>query len=281
MSRHNQLDLFSANQFRVASGRMQLLLLEHPFFSLQSRSRDMSAYSYTSNDGLLTLKVEPSTKGRATMRDSDFLCYLQAKLVAMKQEGRLNTDNPKILVEAAEFLQFAHRGDSGASYKNLRDMLDRLGGTKLSIYTRDKAGRIEMEEHTTWIDPEWRGVREMDNNVLLTFEVKPREWLVQRVREADHYLSIPRRFFNIRSDTHRRYWQIGRMHAKCAKPFLISWEKFFNKVGSNQPFAKFRSKLRKEIRDNGGTLRILEYTVAECDDRRRIAILSEAETPTL
>ena len=267
-----QFQLLAANQFAISSGKMQLAMLEHPFFSIGSRAKDMSIYKYESNDGQLDLMIKPSGAGRATIRDSDFIVYLMAKLVMMKELGQLDSDTPLITVEASEFLQFANRGDSGQSYKNLREMLDRLGGTTYTLTTKRENGRIQNIENTTWIDHEWKAVRELKNKELITFNVRPRAWWVKTIRESNDYLTVPKEFFSIPHDLHRRYWQIGRMHANKNKPFLISWEKFYNKVGSATDFVVFRSRLRKTIKDKG-SVTVLGYVITETEDKRNLQII--------
>lgn len=272
-----QLILSFASEFPISAGKMGLLSLEHPFFALASRGKDMSTYTYQSNDGAFGLEISPGIEGRATIRDSDFIIFLVAKLVAMKQAGELNTDTPVIRVEATEFLEFSNRGDSGASYKNLRAMLRRLGGTNYA-FTETIQGKRSTTYDRTWIDPEIVTVREKKtkDRELITFEVKPRAWWVRTIRESNQYLTVPKDFFTIKHDLERRYWQIGRMHASANKPFLISWEKFYNKVGSSTSFSIFRSRLRKAIKDNG-SVRVLNYVITEADDKRNVRIVGVSE----
>ncbi len=263
---NEQMAFALASHFPISAGKMGLLSLEHPFFALANK--DMSVYKYESNDGTFGLEISPGIEGRATIKDCDFIIYLIAKLVAMKKAGELNTDTPVIHVEASEFLNFAKRGDGGKNYKDLRAMLKRLGNTNYTITTKSKNGDKEETRNRTWIDPEWNSVREKQtkHRELITFEVRPREWWVRTIRETNQYLTVPQDFFTIRQALDRRYWQIARMHASSSKPFLISWEKFYNKIGSETPFDQFRSRLRRKMKLTG-SVQVLDYFITEVDGR--------------
>lgn len=268
---HPNLDLFITNGLiRIGAGKLSLDMLEHPMFSLQSRGRDMNTFRYESNDGMTTLEIRPSAKGRATMRDSDFIRFMMAKLVAMKDEGLLESDNVYIDVETSDFLDWACRGDGGRSYEAVRDMLDRLAGTFLTIENQRVADNKADIVNTSFIDNEWKATRETKNNLLLAFQVKPKPWLVRQIRESNRYLTISRLFFRIKLDLDRKFYDMARKHVTGT--FKISWELWHNKSGSYQKFPQFRSRIRKRMKEGGGSFNVLEYEFSESEDKRHLVI---------
>lgn len=265
-------DFFYASTFTISTGKLHLDMLEHPFFSLQSRGKDMSTFEYTSNDGSFSLKIVPSVKGRATMSDADLVAFIQAKLVKMKEDGELVTDEPVLAIEVTEFLEFTNRTKGGENYKSFKDMLVRLSGTFVEITRVDETGARLEEQRASVIKGEFTTVRSKDGDKPLSFIVQVNKWFVKPILESNRYLTIPREYFRLKKDTHKRYWHIARMHA--GGYFEISWEKFKNKVvgETNGTLTKFRSKIRKEMKDNGGVITVLDYVLKESEDKRKVII---------
>jgi len=269
-----QFSMIMVKDFQINSGKMGLNYLEHPFFSLKSKGKDMTKFVYVSNDGKTKIEIRPdSGYGRFTIRDADFVAFIQAKLVKMVKNNELHTNTPTLVVETIEFLEFCNRSKGGQSFYNIADMLRRLGGTIIES-TRDLDDSKEKKESTTIIDPEWQAVSEKVSDIngksqIIAFQIKCREWFVKPIRESNDYLTIPREYFRIKNDLHRRLWQIARMHCGYpGKEFSITWEKLYNKVGTRQSLTTFRSKLRKEIKDKGGKLDILKYAITQSKDKR-------------
>jgi len=262
-------DFFFASIFRVLVGKLQLDMLEHPFFTLQSRGHDMSTVEYESNDGSVKLRLAPSEKGRMTMRDSDFVAYLQAKLVKMKEEGRLNKLGPvNMVVEVTEFLEFANRDKGGANYANFKNMIIRLSGTRIEIEYPSKNNKPESVK--TILGSEWDGFRSKEDDMPLCFKITVNEWFVRPIIEDNRFLTMPREYFLIKKDLHKRFFQIARKHVGGV--FEISWEKFYNKVGTKDSLSKFRSKVRKEFKDGDGFLEIINFKFSESECKKKVII---------
>lgn len=271
-------DLFFASLFRIAAGKLQLEMLEHPFFSLQSRGRDMSTYRYLSNDGSFALRIAPSEQGRMTMKDADFVAYLQAKLVKMKEEGKLTQYGPvKMIVEVTEFLEFANREKGGANYANFKNMIIRLTGTRIEVERVEENSKPESV--TTILGSEWDSLRSKEGDIPICFRITINEWFVRPIIDDNRFLTMPRSYFRIKKDIHKRFFQIARMHASGV--FEISWEKFHNKVGTKEALSKFRSKLRKEFKDNDGFLEILNFKISESSCKKKVVIQTIKKTELL
>ena len=276
------VDMFHASLFRIYAGKLQLDMLEHPFFSLQSRGRDMSTLKYTSNDGLVSIEISPSRYGRATMKDSDFIAYLQAKLVKMREDGVLKDSRPvEMVVEVSEFLEFANRDKSGPNYKNFETMLYRVEGTRIKIsYTQvGSNGENNENDSTAIISNEWKMISSKKENMPLSFKIKINEWFVKPIVEGSRFLTIPRDYFLIKRDLHKRFYQISRKHANGF--FEISWTKFYNKIGTPEAFSKFRSKVRKEFKDNNGVLKIMSFEMSESECGKKVIIKSRKQKSVL
>jgi plasmid replication initiation protein len=264
-----QLEGFQASEFSIASGKMTLGYLEHPFFSLKTNAVDMSVLEYTANNGKMNIKISPSASGRMNIKDADFVIFLQAKLVQMKKEGVLTTTTPVITIDTYEFLSFCNRSLGGKSYSNMKNMLDRVSGTSIEITTSIDDDFLDIK-NTTMIDPEWEAVVEKKGQKgLLKFKVKCRSWFVEPILESEGYLTIDKAYFDIDKSTERRLWQIARKHAHTSK-FTISWAKFYNKVGVSATLSEFRSRLRAVMKKNDGLYVVQEYQIRENEGKTGI-----------
>jgi len=203
------------------------------------------------------------------MRDSDFVAYLQAKLVKMKEEGRLNKLGPvNMVVEVTEFLEFANRDKGGANYANFKNMIIRLSGTRIEIEYPSKNNKPESVK--TILGSEWDGFRSKEDDMPLCFKITVNEWFVRPIIEDNRFLTMPREYFLIKKDLHKRFFQIARKHVGGV--FEISWEKFYNKVGTKDSLSKFRSKVRKEFKDGDGFLEIINFKFSESECKKKVII---------
>jgi hypothetical protein len=267
-----QPDLFQTQSYDTPYGKMHIDFLAHPFFTLQINKPDMSTVEYQSNDGKIDMKLQPSGKGRATINDCDFVIFMQAKLVQMKKEGDLDSPNPVLEIDTAEFLEFSDRSDGAKSYEGIESMLDRLGGSKMRFSAYDAREDISDISNYTFIDPEWSAVSRGRTGSLLSFRVKCRDWFVRPIMESDRYLTIYDEYWDEKRPLIKRINQVLRKHAH-RNPWKVGWETFHKLVGTPQSLTVFRSRFRKELKDGGGVMVFMDtYSMTEVDDRKFLQV---------
>ena len=267
-----QPDLFQTQAYETPYGKMHIDFLAHPFFTLQTKKPDMSVVNYQSNDGKIEMELQPSGKGRATINDCDFVIFMQAKLVQMKKEGDLDSPNPVLEVDTAEFLEFSGRSDGTKGYEGIEDMLDRLGGSKMRFSAYDAREDISDINNYTFIDPEWSAVSRGRTGSLLSFRVKCREWFVRPIMASDRYLTIYDEYWHEKRPLIKRINQVLRKHAH-KNPWKVGRETFHKLVGTPQTLAVFRSRFRKELKDGGGFKLFMEtYSMTEDKDGKFLLV---------
>jgi plasmid replication initiation protein len=235
--RHQQQELFICEiADTVLKGDMASM--EHPIFSM-SKKPDMKVREYQS--GNITLTVEPSVRGIATIYDKDILIYAISKLMQAKNDGRPIMRH--VSFTAYDFLIFSNRMTNGNAYEALKDAMSRLDGTRLR--TNIKTGGVEKFEAFGLIDGA-RIKRSSDDGKVTEWGVTLSEWLFKAI-EAQEVLTLHQDYFRLKKPIERRVYEIARKHCGNQDNWSISVEKLHSKSGSQSPMKQFRYLLKNLI----------------------------------
>lgn len=226
--------------------------MELPLFAL--RGDDHSVFSWTSVDGDRFVEVAPSTRGRATQHDKDFLIFVISQMVRAMEDGRQDTRNQYCRFRVYDYLKATGRGTSGQDYIDVETALVRLQGT--SIRTNVKAGRRRIKKWFSLIAEvevvERTGKNDQGWPTSVQFRIS--DWLYSSVVER-HVLAINPAYFRIRSPIDRRLYELARKHCGKQEGYELAFDTLFAKLGSTDTSRKFKWRLLKGIK-------IPDYTVA-------------------
>lgn len=156
--RKHELDFFIADEVELSSLRDDVASMEHPFFALKGGDTKIRKYT----NGNITVMVEPTASGIATIFDKDIWIYAISKL----QEA-MNNNEPisrTICFTPYDFFVTTNKEIGGRTYNELEKALKRLSGTRITtniIYSDDKqestgfglidSWRIVEEKKVNWI----------------------------------------------------------------------------------------------------------------------------------
>lgn len=224
--------------------------MEFPFFSLSKRP-DLEIRRYEDHNGN-SLEITPSVKGLPTIYDKDFLIYAVSQVM-----HRLNSGEPvsrRLILYAADMLEFANRTKGGKDYKTIEDALLRLSGCRIKtnirtgdIYQTSIFGLIEQGDL----------IRKYGfNGRLQHVEVTLSEWLWNAI-EARQVLTLHPDYFRLRQPLERRIYEIARKHCGRQMEWRISLDLLHLRSGSKSRLREFRRLLRKLIAHG----ELLDYAV--------------------
>lgn len=124
-NKDRQLDFFAAD-IVDAIPKDDIASMERPLFALKPGDHTVRRYN---RDGL-SIEVQPSIKGLATIHDKDIWIYCISQLVESMNRGRQDTCRV-VRFTAYDFLKATNRGTSGRSYERFGAALERLRGTSI------------------------------------------------------------------------------------------------------------------------------------------------------
>lgn len=205
--------------------------MEHPIFSLSTKpDRRTRVYE----NGGVTVEVQPSAKGLATIHDRDILIYCISQAISALNDGKQIAKTVRF--HPHDFLKSTNRMTNGNGYKGFKDALERLRGTTVStnIETGGKAtytlfGLIESAEIKTH---EGSGRTDIAEIVLS-------DWIFRAI-ETKEVLTLNRQYFRLRSPLQRRLYELARKHCGRQTSWKIGIEKLQQKTGSNSSQKEFR-----------------------------------------
>jgi plasmid replication initiation protein len=252
--RHDNRDFFSLD-LPVTAHKDDIASMEHPIFTL-STVPDTRAQTYQSGGN--TLKIIPSSIGRATVFDKDILIYCISQLVARKNRGL--PIGPEVQLTARDLMMATNRATNDLGYKRLEAALQRLRGT--TIQTDILTGGVS---HTVGF-----GLLEMYDIVrrpaitgrMVGLKLKISDWLFRAI-EGLEVLTIHEDYFRLRRPLERRLYEIARKHCGAQKQWVVSLDLLFRKTGSAGSLIRFRFNLAKIA--EGGHLPEYDYALGEND----------------
>ena len=239
--------------------------MAYPFFAL-SKNPDREERRYEDHHGN-TLEITPSVRGLPTIYDKDFLIY--AVSLVMDRLNRGETASRRIVMHAADMLEFANRTKSGRDYKAVEDALMRLSGCR--IKTNIRTGDTVQTDIFGMIDSGSMVRKFGFDGRLQRVEVTLSEWLWNAI-EARQVLTLHPHYFRLRQPLERRIYEIVRKFCGRKAEWRISLALLHQKSGSRGNLRLFRQAVRKLA----GQGDLLDYAVV-FDGRRDIAIFRRQE----
>jgi plasmid replication initiation protein len=240
--KHKQLEFFIADEVDVSTFRDEMASMEHPFFAL--KGGDIKIRKYT--NGNVTVIIEPTARGIATIFDKDIWIYVISKL----QEA-INNNQPisrTVAFTPYDFFVMTNREIGGRTYKELEKALSRLKGTVIKtniVYSKEKQETIEFG-----LIDSWRIVEEHKGKLEIGMvEVTLPDWLYQAITKTK-VLQISPDYFRIRKAIDRRLYEIARKHCGNQYEFVISLEKLYAKAGSTAALSKFKFNIKQLAKTN-------------------------------
>jgi len=235
-NKHNQLELFLADEVEISTIRDEIASMEHPFFALKGGDTKDRIYK----NGNTTISITPTSAGIATIFDKDIWIYAISKLQNAINNG-LKVDR-KIYFTPYDFLMNTNRSTSGQAYKDLKKALSRLSGTRIKTnikHSEDKQETIEFG-----LIDSWRILEEKKGKVDIGMvEVVLPNWLFEAL-EKKKILKISMDYFRIRKAIDRRIYEIARKHCGYQYECEISLDKLHLKTGSTATKEKFKFNIK-------------------------------------
>lgn len=258
-----------------------LASMEVPLFSL-SKGRDLEQREY--RRGNRYLRVIPSSVGSATVYDKDLLLYISSQIVEQlnlnKAQGQDKPVSKTVVVYSTDFLTGTERGEGGASYDRIIDMLRRLRGTTIETNI-PTGGRVqttgfslidnykvlsEKKTKQTKRDKDGKVTEEKEGARVLSFTVTISDWLFEGLQTYE-VLTLDKSYFKLTSAIHRRLYEIARKHCGDQPMWKVNIDLLAEKIGFKRPRFKFRDELREAIRaDALPQYRLALDTMATPDD---------------
>ncbi|PHM51257.1 replication initiator protein A [Xenorhabdus sp. KK7.4] len=240
--KYTEAEFFIADEMEIIAFRDELASMEHPFFALKGGDTKIKEY----NNGNVTVTVTPSVDGMATIFDKDIWIYAISKLQqAMFEEKPISRI---IAFTPYDYLVSTNREIGGNTYKNLKESLRRLSGTRIEtnvIYSEEK----KKTENFGLID-KWHILEEKKGNLDIgMIEITLPDWLYQSVTKAK-VLKISNDYFRIRKAIDRRLYEIARKHCGYSEMFTIALEKLHLKSGSTALIKGFRHSVKQLSKTN-------------------------------
>lgn len=122
--------------------RVLMHMLKHPMFALKAGQMKDFSYRLMTKRGEIEIKVSPSSIGRATLSDRDFIVYALSIASVRKFHGL--TESPEISFPLTEFLSATRRCKCSSAYTEAEAAVQRLSGT--TYLTNLETGGIRETE---------------------------------------------------------------------------------------------------------------------------------------
>lgn len=240
--RKHELEFFIADEVELSSFRDEMASMEHPFFAMKGGDTKTRKYK----NGNITVTVEPTSSGMATIFDKDVWIYSISKL----QEAMNNNEeiSRTICFTPYDFLVTTNREIGGRTYNELEKSLKRLAGTRITtniVFSDEKQESIGFG-----LIDSWRIFEEKKGNLDIgMIEVTLPDWLYQALHKKK-MLKISPDYFRIRKAIDRRLYEIARKHCGNQGEFTISLEKLHLKTGSTALLKMFRHNIKQLAKAN-------------------------------
>ena len=239
--------------------------MEHPFFTL-SKKPDLETRRYEDRHGN-SIEISPHSLGLPTIYDKDVLIYAISHVMAQRNRGE--AVSRRIILYAADMLEFANRPLGGTQYRALDKALTRLRGC--TIKTNIKTGDIYQTEIFGLIERANFKRKYGWNGRLQHVEITLSEWLWNAI-EANQVLTLHPDYFRLRKPIERRIYEIARKHCGKQSSWQIGLALLKDKAGSKSPLFLFRQAVRKLTVEGD----LLDYRL-EYDRARDMAMFRRTE----
>ncbi|MCY4426183.1 MAG: replication initiator protein A, partial [Halieaceae bacterium] len=230
--------------------------LEFPFFSL-SKNPDLEIRRYEDRHGN-TLEIRPSVSGLPTIYDKDVLIFAISQIMDHLNRGK--QASRRIVIYAADMLEFANRTKGGKDYKALEESLFRLRGC--TIATNIRTGDMVQTSMFGLIEKGGFHRKYGTNGRLMYAEITLSEWLWNAI-EARQVLTLHPDYFRLRKPIERRIYEIARRHCGKQAEWQIGLGLLRQKCGAKTILKQFRQAIRRLV--NEGDL--LDYAVTFDSER--------------
>ena len=238
--RHPNRDFFLCDMFDYAI-KDDGASMEAPIFALTTK-KDLSTWSWKSKDGLRSVEVYPSVKGRATQHDKDVLIYVISQLTEGLNQNHPDARQRVVRFKVYDYLVTTNKTASGNEYQRLRESFERLRGT--SITTDIRTGGQRTQEGFGIIDS-WSIIEKSPTDErMIAVEITLSKWLFNAV-QAHEVLTINRDYFRLRKPLERRLYELARKHCGHQTMWSIGLELLQEKAGSKCNLREFRRMVRE------------------------------------
>jgi plasmid replication initiation protein len=240
--KHQQIELFLADEVEISTIRDEIASMEHPFFALKAGDTRVREYK----NGKTTVTIKPTVDGIATIFDKDIWIYAISKLQQVMNNGE-KVDR-KIYFTPYDFLVTTNREIGGKTYKDLEKALHRLKGTVIT--TNIKHNENKQETVSFGLIDSWRILEEKKGKLDIgMIEIVLPNWLFEAL-EKKQILKISMDYFRIRKAVDRRIYEIARKHCGNQYDCEISLQKLHLKTGSTASKAEFKRSIKKLSKEN-------------------------------
>lgn len=240
--RKNELEFFIADEVEIESFRDEMASMEHPFFALKGGDTKTRIYK----NGNVTVIVESTSSGMATIFDKDVWIYAISKLQERMNKGE--KISRVIAFTPYDFFVTTNRDNGGRNYELLKKALSRLKGTLIKtnvVYSEDKQETISFG-----LIDSWRIIEDKKGKLDIgMIEVTLPDWLYQALHKKK-MLKINPDYFRIRKAIDRRLYEIARKHCGNQGEFTIALEKLHLKTGSTALLKMFRHNIKQLAKAN-------------------------------
>lgn len=240
--RHPTADFFVIDVFDAAL-KDDLASMEHPLFALKAGDTRTRHYEHNGN----TLTVSPNVVGCATIHDKDVWIYCISALMAAKNRGEPITRTVRFTVY--DFLVSTNRETGGRNYKLLKEVFDRLAGTR--IITDIKTGGVIDRRNFGLVD-EVRIIYQDEQDLkspMIAVEVTLPDWLFRSI-EAKQVKTISPDYFRLRKPLDRRIYELCAKHCGTQSEWSISLDLLHKKSGSMVTLRRFRQAIKELVSSN-------------------------------
>lgn len=223
--------------------------MEHPFFSLSKKKKDLVPRHYVSKDGKSQLTVTPTVPGLPTIWDKDLLIFMATLIREAMNRGEMSLENRPIRIETWDFLEATVKGDGAQQYKGLIATLDRLKGCM--IKTSIETNGISYTEAFSLLD-KYNITGKTKTGKIAALEIKVCDWLYGAIfNDTQEMLSINRDYFKLKGGIERRLYELARKHCGTQPFWIVNMETLWKKSGSQSTLRDFRHKVFKGQIDLG------------------------------
>ncbi len=252
--RHGEPDFFLCDIFDAAPKSDQASMA-HPMFTLSTKP-DFTPREYWHEDTFV--KIDPSSKGLATVHDKDVLIYAVSQCMARLKRGL--PVSKKLRFHPHDLMAMTNRQTSGPSYARFRDTLYRLRNT--AIETNITTGNQEVLDGFGFID-DYKVIRETRDGRMQLVEITLSDWLFNAIDlKGKDLLTINREYFRLRKPLERRLYELARKHCGKSAKWNIGLEKLRRKTGSKSNLTEFRRLIEAIVLANKQHNHFPDYTIS-------------------
>ena len=188
----------------------------------------------------MSITLEPTAAGLATMNDKDLWIYVITKLMELHNEGETVARTVRFV--AYDYLKTIKGNTSGKVYKDFLQSLRRLSGTR--IITNISINGVREKRNFGLIES-YRIIEKSEEvEDMVSVEVTLPDWLFVSIKK-NQVKTLSHEYFSISKPIHKRIYEIGLKHCGEQQSFKISVQKLFEKSGTVGDIRNFRRDLKE------------------------------------